>query len=259
MKKTQEESYYVYGYRKMKRAIEKATGKAVGRTRVLRLMRKSGLLSSVRRNHYSEEVYLNRRKMKGELPPDLLHRDFFSFAPRTIFAVDITYLSCIEGTLYLNTIIDLFNKEVVSWAVSQHPDTGLVCSTVEHLATLCTLEGTIIHSDRGTTYISWEYRELLGKLGVRQSCGSKADCYDNAAMESFNSILKTEGLYARFGKSNVLNRRISQQAMRERLDQFIPWYNTERPMERCKGLSPQEYREKHASGIWLANPSREGC
>lgn len=258
MRKTQEESYYTYGYRKMKWAMEKATGKAVGRARVLRLMRKGGLLSSVRRKQYSEEVYLNRRKMKGEVPPDLLHRDFFSFEPRKIFAVDITYLFCTEGTLYLNTIIDLFNKEVVSWAVSRHPDTGLVCSAVEHLATLCTLEGAIIHSDLGTTYISWEYRQLLGKLGVRQSCGSKADCYDNAAMESFNSVLKTEGLYARFGKSNVLDRRISQQDMRERLDQFIPWYNTERPMERFKGLTPQEYREQHASGLWLANPPKGG-
>lgn len=246
----QSETSCAVGYRKMTYIIRKRTGKHVNRKRVLSLMRRHGMLSAVRRKQYSDEVYLKRRQMKGTEPPDLINRWFFSLSPRTLFAEDITYLFYLGGTLYLNTIIDLFNKQVVAWLWGDRPDSDLCEDTVRKLAASCDLRGTVIHSDHGSSYNSWSYRQLLKDLGVRQSCGTKADCYDNAAMESFNGILKAEGLYNKFGKTKILNHRIEREDIIARVEWFIPWYNNVRPKKDLGGLSPAEFLERNPKGTY---------
>lgn len=100
--------------------------------------------------------------------------------------------------------------------------------------------------------MSYDYRNKAQELGLRMSLGSIGDCYDNAAMESLNSIIKTECLYCRFGKTNVLNRRISRNEIISAIDEFMPYYNNERPKKRFGSLSPVEFRLQNSLGTYLA-------
>ena len=109
--------------------------------------------------------------------------------------MDITYLHCLEQVLYLNSILDLFNREVVAWSISEHPDSELCIHTVVLLAEECNLCGAIVHSDRGSGYLSYVYRTLIRDLQAQQSCAKTGKCWDNVNMEFFNGILKTECLY----------------------------------------------------------------
>ena len=87
----------------------------------------------------------------------------------------------------------MYNREIVAWKIGASPDSYLCVETVRLLAETVDLRDAIIHSDQGSSYTSYEYRDFLLSLGVKQSCSDVGECWDNAAMESFNSILKTEG------------------------------------------------------------------
>ena len=100
-------------------------------------------------------------------------------------------------TWYLSVIEDLFNGEILAWKVGEHCNTQLVVDTVEMLRkNVGNLYGCILHSDGGSVYSSYAYREILASLGIRQSMGVKLTCYDNDRIESFNGVFKTEALYA---------------------------------------------------------------
>ena len=242
------------GYRKMAMELSKKLGAAVNEKRVERIMRDNGLLSNVRRKKYSEEVYAARRDLRSLRIPDLIGRRFFSFHPRTRFVEDITYLPAIEGNLYLNTIEDMFNGEIVAWRISDHPDTRLCLDTVDMLASELgpSISGVILHSDCGSTYMSYAYRERLEELGIRISMGSKGSCYDNAAMESLNGIIKTEALYSQFGKAAVNGKRIPRADIARKVEWFIGYYNNQR-CKKCLGkLPPVAFREQNPHGTCLA-------
>jgi putative transposase len=106
----------------------------------------------------------------------------------------------------------------------------------------------IVHSDAGSSYISFEYRTLLQDLGMLQSMGSSGDVYDNAAMESMNGIIKTECLYNRFGKTRIENHQVSAEEVRPVIEAFMDWYNNERPKEALGWLSPVMFRELNPMG-----------
>ena len=237
----QEEHGRCLGYRKMAMELSKKLGIAVNEKRVERIMRENGLLSNVRRKKYSEEVYAARRDLRSLWIPDLIGRRFFSFYPRTRFVEDITYLPALEGNLYLNTIEDMFNGEI--------PDTKLCLDTVDMLASELgeAISGIILHSDCGSTYVSYAYREKLACLGIRMSMGSKGSCYDNAAMESLNGIIKTEALYSEFGKAAVNGKRVHRENIVRKVEWFIDYYNN----RRCKKYLGKLLRKRNPNGICI--------
>lgn len=248
----QEKDYNSIGYREMTRLVSKKIGKKVNRKRVLRLMQKHNLLSAVRRKKYSEEVYAKRRELKAQVPPDLIQRNFFALEPRKRMVEDITYLYGKEKKMYLNTIADLFNGEILAYSISDSPDSNLCIDTVKQLCQTwgeC-FEGAILHNDLGSTYVSYEYMNEVKAHGIRQSIGRVASCYDNAAMESLNGIIKTEALYCRFGKTKVKEKRISIDDIVDAVIQFINRYNNERPKESLGGLSPVEFRLQNPKGTY---------
>lgn len=240
------------GYRKMQDRLKEDYGLKLSRRKVLSLMQESKQLSSVRRRLHSEEYYVKRREMKGNAPPDLIGRDFFSLEPFRRFVCDITYLTGCDETWYLSMIEDLFNGEIVGWKIGEHCTAQLCMETVMMMAQLVgdKTEGAILHSDGGSTYISYEYRELLVSLGIRQSMGIKLTCYDNARIESLNGVLKTECLYARFGKTKVKDRRIPVRDLASRVEEFIPYYNEKRKKDSLNAC-PVQFRMNNSRGKYL--------
>ena len=128
--------------------------------------------------------------------PDLLRRDFTAERPGTKLVGDITYIPTWQGWLYLATVIDCFNKEVIGYAMADHMRTELICDALAMAARNHTLEeDCIMHSDRGTQYTSAEYATQLNELGLRQSLGRTGICWDNALAESFFASLKNERVH----------------------------------------------------------------
>lgn len=248
----QEKNFNSVGYREMTRTVSKELGKKLNKKHVLRLMKEHNLLSALRRKRFSDEVYVKRRELKAQVPGDLIQRNFFALEPRKRMVEDITYLYGKEKRMYLNTIEDLFNGEILAYCISDSPDSQLCIDTVELLCQTwgeC-FEGSIIHNDLGSTYVSYEYMDVVKAHGIRQSIGRVASCYDNAAMESLNGIIKTEALYCRFGKTKVKERRVPIDEIVEAVIEFINRYNNERPKERLGGLSPVEFRLQNPKGTY---------
>ncbi len=162
-------------------------GRRVNRKRVERLMRERCIVGVTRRRRRS----LTKPDARAVPAPDLISRNFTSPTPGQRFVGDITYLPTGEGWLYLATVIDLFNREVVGHAMADHMRADLVCDAVD-LAHKRGLVGpkAIFHSDRGSQYTSTQFRAKLGSLDLKASMGRTGSCYDNAAAESFFASLK---------------------------------------------------------------------
>lgn len=251
IKQVQQEYGNSVGYRKMQDRLQDDYGIIAGRQKVLRLMKTADMLSTVRRKHYTEEYYVRRREMKDNAPSDLIGREFFALEPFKRFVCDITYLTGCDETWYLSVIEDLFSGEIVGWKIGEHCNAALCMETVVMMKqTIGKTEGVILHSDGGSTYISDDYRELILSLGIRQSMGKKLTCYDNARIESFNGILKTEALYAYFGKTKVKDRRIPVRQLAERALWFIPVHNNLRKKDNLGHMTPVSFREANAKGTY---------
>lgn len=237
----------------MTRLVSKEFGKRINRKRVRRLMKENDLLSCVRRRKWSDEVYAKRREMKANVPPDLIRREFFALEPRKRMLEDITYLPGLEKTMYLNTIEDLYNGEILAYCISASPNAKLCVDTVDALCAKwgeC-FKGAIIHNDLGSSYVSYEYSTAVKSHGIIQSIGRVSSCYDNAPMESLNGIIKTEALYSRFGKTKVKEKKVPIEDIVEAVRTFINYYNNERPKEANGGLSPVQFRLQNPHGTYL--------
>lgn len=166
-------------------------GYCVNHKRTERLMRDHGIVGVTPRRRAPRTTMA----AEGAAPlPDLIGRDFSPGEPDRRWAGDITYVGTDEGWLYLASVLDLGSRRLVGWAMDEVMPTGLVADALRRCAELRggDIAGVIFHSDRGSQYLSAEYRELCDKLGVHQSAGRVATCFDNSAAESFWSSLKRE-------------------------------------------------------------------
>jgi transposase InsO family protein len=180
-----------YGYRRLYQKLL-ADGERVGSELVRELMRELGLVACQPRPWRTTTV------REGEQPtaPDLVGRDFTAAEPGRKLLGDITYIRTWAGWLYLATVIDCFNREVIGYAMGDHMRTSLVSDALEMAARNHTLAADcIFHSDRGTQYTSTEFGSKLAALHMRQSLGRTGCCYDNALAESFFASLKNERVH----------------------------------------------------------------
>jgi putative transposase len=130
------------------------------------------------------------------IAPNLLECNFIAAAPNRIWLADITYVDTDQGWLYLATVMDLYSRKIVGWAMADHLRAELPLAALTMAIVIQRPgAGLIHHSDRGVQYASAEYRKLLQSAGFKASMSRKADCYDNAPMESFFHTLKTEQVY----------------------------------------------------------------
>ena len=135
-------------------------------------------------------------KHKLPVAPNLLDRNFSPAQPNQTWASDITYVWTKEGWLFLAVIVDLFSRQVVGWSLDKTMTQELVCSASGQ-ACFRRKPGTVLvfHSDRGSQYCSKEFRLQLKRHRMVQSQNRKANCWDNACVESFFHTIKTELIY----------------------------------------------------------------
>jgi putative transposase len=186
-----EANHGTYGYRRLHAALVRG-GEQASPELVRRLMRQLGLVPCQPRPWRQTTI----RDEQPATAPDLLGRDFTATAPGTKLVSDITYVRTWAGWLYLATVIDCFNKEVIGYAMADHMRTDLICEALDMAARNHALEGgCIFHSDRGTQFTSAQFSDKLDEYGMRQSLGRTGICYDNALAESFFAALKNELVY----------------------------------------------------------------
>ena len=186
--------------------------------RVARRMRALGL-RAIQAKKFKVTTDSNHSK---PVAPDLLEQDFYAQAPNEKWVSDISYVWTDEGWLYLAVVMDLYSRAIVGWSMSRRMTQQLVCDALtmalfrRHFP-----RGTIIHSDRGSQYCSKRYQRLIQNNGLRCSMGRRANCYDNAAMESFFHTLKVELVH----RERYATRRIAK----HRIFQYIEtYYNRQR-------------------------------
>lgn len=218
-----------YGYRRITLAIRKL-GQQVNHKTVQRQMTLLGLKSLVRPKKY--------RSYKGEVghaAPNVLQRQFNAKAPKQKLVTDVTEFNVAGEKLYLSPVMDLFNGEIIAFETATRPTFELVSSMLKKaLAKLKASDKPLMHSDQGWQYRMPAYQRALRSKGVEQSMSRKGNCLDNAAMESFFAVLKSE-----FYRPNKFG---SIEELRDGLKKYIHYYNHDRIKQKLKGLSPVEYR-----------------
>lgn len=220
-------------------------GHKVNHKRVERLMREMGLRARQRRRHKPATTTVDPA---GPVFPDLIQQDFTASQPDQRWVGDITYLETADGFDYLATVIDLYSRKVVGWALGDDLSAGLVIAALTMaLEQRRPPKGVIFHSDRGCQYTSDAFRTKCGYNGVRQSMGRTGCCYDNAAAESFFHSLKVEWLYGR----DVEDRQTVRTIVFEYIESY---YNRNRRHSTLGYLSPCEFEQQMSAGRHHAPP-----
>ena len=184
--------------------------------------------------------YRSYRGQTGGILPDILQRDFKADKPCQKWVTDISEFSLLGQKVYLSTILDLYNGEIVSYTYNHRPSYALVSEMLQAaLPKLPEQTTLLIHSDQGWHYQMKTYQHTLKQRGIRQSMSRKGNCLDNAVMENFFGILKSEFFY--LSKFDTIDEFLRQ------LDDYIIYYNTVRIKVKLKGLSPVKYRIQSSS------------
>ncbi len=218
-----------YGYRRILLAL-RHMGHQINHKTVQKLMQQLGLASTVRPKRY--RAYKGH---VGAVAPNLLDRQFEATAPHQKWVTDITEFNIRGQKLYLSPILDLYNREVIAYTVKERPQIRAVIEMLEQARRqLKTMSRPVLHSDQGWQYQMRVYQQALADHGIRQSMSRKGNCLDNAAIESFFAVLKTELLH----KSKFESVEVFKSALHE----YIHYYNHERIKQKLKGLSPVQFR-----------------
>jgi transposase InsO family protein len=206
-----------------------AQGIGVGRKRIVRLMQDAGLKARVRRRYRSTTMSEHDQPVAA----NLLARQFQAQGPNERWVGDTTELLVSGGKLYLAAILDLFSRFVVGWAVSAVNDRHLVIKALEMALKRRGPEaGLLHHSDQGSPYASEDYQQILEARGITCSMSRRGNCYDNAAMESWFSTLKSE-LGERFDTYG--------HAKEQLFDYIEVFYNQQRRHSALAYASPAEH------------------
>lgn len=219
-----------YGYRRITAALRQA-GVMVNHKTVQRLMQALGLKSLVR-----PRKYRSYRGLQTNVP-NILARQFRAQRPNQKWVTDVTEFNVRGEKLYLSPVMDLYNGEIVSYAMQTTPHFSLVGNMLRKaLSKLSDGDRPLLHSDQGWQYQMSAYRRQLTKHGLVQSMSRKGNCLDNAAMESFFGTLKSELFH--------LNRFKSIEQLQDSIRRYIHYYNHHRIKTVLKGLSPIQYRHR---------------
>lgn len=211
-------------------------GFTCGKNRVARRMKKLGLCG-IQAKKFKVTTDSNHDK---PVAPDLLDQDFTASAPNQKWVSDISYIWTDEGWLYLAVVMDLYSRAIVGWSMSERMTQQLV---IDALTMALFRRGfpksTIIHSDRGSQYCAKAYQRLINEKELRCSMGRRANCYDNAAMESFFHTLKVEQVH----RQRYRTRSAAKSAVFEYIEVY---YNRKRKHSAIGYQVPMMFEQKSA-------------
>lgn len=169
---------------------------------------------------------------------NLLDQNFVANKPNQVWMSDITYIHTEEGWLYLASIMDLYTRKIVGWHIDARMTKELVIQALQRaLAQETIAEGIIHHSDRGSQYASHEYQKILKKEKSQVSMSCKGNCYDNAVIESFHSVLKKEWVYPKKYKTR-------EEAKSSIFKYIEVFYNRKRSHSVLKYISPIQFEKR---------------
>lgn len=217
------------GYRRITLLIRQK-GIIINHKTVLRLMNILGLKSLIRLKKYK-----SNKGEQGKIAPNILQRNFKATQPNQKWATDVTEFNISGNKLYLSPIIDLFNGEIISYELSERPSFNQIINMLKKsFKTIPNNTNLLLHSDQGWQYQMKQYQMLLKQKGLIQSMSRKGNCLDNAVIENFFGILKSELFYImKFKDINHLKIEIKE---------YIKYYNNERIKLNLNGMSPIQYR-----------------
>jgi putative transposase len=224
-----EEHQERYGYRRVTLELRNR-GIKINHKTVLRLMNEMGLKCLVRMRKYR-----SYRGNIGKVAPNILERDFKASEPNEKWVTDVTEFHIDGEKLYLSPILDLYNGEIIAYNIEKRPVYQLVSKMLDKAFQNLNKEDTpILHSDQGWHYQMKQYQHALKERGITQSMSRKGNCLDNAVMENFFGLLKSELLY--------LKEFDSMEQFKVELEEYIYYYNHKRIKAKLKGMSPIQYR-----------------
>ena len=208
-----------------------------GRRQVAESLRRQGLRAKAARK------FKATTNSNHSLPvaANLLQQEFTAQRRDQVWVGDITYIDTAEGWLYLAAVLDLYSRKIVGWSMSDRMTAVLVCDALRMaLFRRHRPRGVIMHSDRGSQYCSREHRALLDAHGLSASMSAKGNCYDNAAMESWNHSLKVEAIHGERFDTRA-------QAKAHVFDYIEAYYNRNRLHSTLGYLCPDEFERTHVA------------
>lgn len=222
-----------YGYRRVADELRNR-GERLHPNTVFRRMRELGLKSVQR-----QKKYTSYKGPVGVTAPNLLDREFTAKKPNEKWVTDITEFKVGDQKLYFSPVKDLFNGEIIAYTMNTRPMFDLVTSMLKKAwRKLGKDDRPLLHSDQGWQYRMENYRKMLSDRGIVQSMSRKGNCYDNASMESFFAVMKSEWFHTQKFKS------IDQ--LKKELVAYVRYYNHQRIGSSLDGLSPVQFRLRHA-------------
>ena len=217
-------------------AALKREGEQVSKGRVERLMRNHQLVATRSKRH--KRIYLRREQQQAA--DNYLSRNFRATKPNTKWVSDITFIPTQEGYLYLATVLDLYSRAVIGWAMSKRINGQLVLNALDMaIDRRGSPTGVLVHSDQGSQYTAEVYREKLKANGMQCSMSRKGECQDNAVAESFFRTLKEELVYER--------KYACRASAKQSIFKYIEiYYNRQRLHSTLGYKPPDEYERMHA-------------
>lgn len=220
-----------YGYRKISYLVNKTI--KVNKNTVQKIMQKNDLNCKVRPK---------RRKSTGQphkIVENIINVDFSATRPLEKLSTDITYLPFGKSMLYLSSIMDLYNREIIAYTISDKQDLQCVLDTLNQLPNIS--ERCILHSDQGAVYTSHSYQTKVKEKGIMMSMSRPGKPSDNAPIETFHGYLKHETFYLE------PHLKSSNEIVSQTVIQYIKYYNEYRIQEKLGYKSPIEYRKSNTS------------
>lgn len=220
-----------YGYRRITLEFRNR-GLKTNHKVIQKLMHEEHIVCKVRQHKYN-----SYKGHIGRIAQNLLGRDFSTTSSNEKWVTDVTQFNLFGKKLYLSPILDLHDQSLVSWNLSESPNYAQIEDMLEKA--FCKIpDGTnlILHSDQDWQYQMYNYQKRLKEKGIRQSMSRKGNCLDNAVMENFFGLLKSELLYIQEFES--------LEHFKKELIEYLSWYNEKRIKVKLKGLTPLQFRNQ---------------
>ena len=219
-----------YGYRRIL-AVLHSRGYNINHKTVQKLMNRLGLKGKQRKN----DKYHSYKGEVGKVAENLLKREFYADKPFEKLTTDVTQFNVCDDKVYLSPVMDLYNREIISYSISLSPNLFQIREMLDGLFQKLPPDARpLFHSDQGWQYQHAEYQRLLAEHNIIQSMSRKGNCMDNGAMENFFGRLKVEMFYGE--KFETVDDFILE------LRNYIDYYNNARISTKLKGMSPVQYR-----------------